>query len=404
MIKNPKLRRPIGKKKRTKGPSMYDSALFPGTPTKKGEVIPDPDLEPLEPEEDEPSETSKAIALLNSVFGSNTESPVDVSEPMQKAEPSEPDMTGKLEGKFKVSVKEMITQLNKIISAEYSEWMRWYHYALVLRGHARDTLADEFETHAEEELDHASKIALRVVALGGYPATDMVHPKTLTETDDIIKELIFREQEGIKLYRDVLALCGDNEGTRQILESNVEAEQDHVDELWRWSKNPDLMKADMSAGKDTKKPEKQAQAARSHSYARDVEGISGVSTPDLPERGRDWHGTVPGVPDEPQTVAEDEEDQEEAQAYFKKPEDILHKPLKPKEDENTKQALKALAGAPRFSRGPVIPPTAQEFLRQFGFTDEEILSGQAEMTPRMRGLYNRELLSKVRKSLNRFGS
>jgi bacterioferritin len=404
MIKNPKLRRPIGKKKRTKGPTMYESPLFPGasTPAQKGNVvIPDPDLEPLEPEDE--TETEKAIAVLKAAMGiaEVAEPPaVDVSEPMVKAEP---DTTGKLEGKFKVSVEQMISRLNKIVSAEYSQWMRWYHYALVLRGHCRDALADHFLEHANEELAHADVVAMRIIALGGYPATDMEHPFPLKEAEEILKELLRREQEGMQLYRDVHALCGDSEGTRQVLEGNMGQEQEHIDDLWRYLKNPELIKANMSAGEFTQKPEKQARAAYSHSFARDTEGISGVTTPDLPERGRDWHGTVPGVPDEPKTDEEDEKEQKEAQGYFDELPDLLHRKL-PKEDKQTQAATKALAGAPRFARGPVIPPTARDFLLQFGFTDEEIQSGSAEMTPRMRSLYNKDLLSKVRKSLTRFGS
>jgi bacterioferritin len=402
MIKNPKLRRPIGKKKRTKGPTMYESPLFPGapTPTQKGSVVvPDPDLEPIEPEDE--TETEKAIAVLKAAMNvaETVEPPaVDVSEPMMKAEP---DTTGKLEGKFQVSLEQMIKRLNDIVRVEYSQWMRYYHYYLVLRGHARDAIAAEFKEHAEQELEHAERVAMRIIGLGGYPVPEMgEQPLPLKDTEEIIKELLRREQEGMQLYREVHALCGANEGTRQVLEGNMELEQEHIDDLWRYLKNPELLKANMSAGEFTQKPEKQTRAAYSHSFARDTEGVSGQTTPDLPERGRDWHGTVPGVPDEPKADEEDEKKQQDAHGYFNELPDLLHRKL-PKKDEKTQTAIKALAGAPRFSRGPVIPPTARDFLLQFGFTDEEIQSGSAEMTPRMRSLYNRDLLTKVRKSLTR---
>ncbi len=394
MIKNPKLRH-FGKKKKDDKPSFYkESALFPGTHpatpgskyAKKGVEIPDPDLEPLEPADDDmsptPSGTAKATETLQGV---------------SKATPAKPDLTGKLEGKFKVSVTEMIKQLNKIISAEYSEWMRWYHYALVLRGHCRDALAEEFEGHAEEELGHASTIALRVIALGGYPTTSMDHPVPLKKTEEILQELIYREQEGIKLYRDVLELCGENEGTRQLLEGNIAVEQDHVDELWRYLKHPEVVKANMSSGEWDSKPEKQSTAAYSHSFARDTQGISGASSPDLPDRGRDWHGTVPGVPDEPQaTSEEDEEEQKEAQDYFKPPPN----PMAPTKTPQTQEAKKALAGAPQFMEGPVMAPRAVSFLLEQGFSPEEIQAGRANMTANMRGLYNRNLTSSVRKSIS----
>jgi len=153
-----------------------------------------------------------------------------------------------------------------------------------------------------------------------------------------------------------------------------------------------LNKANVSAGKDTKKPEQQAIGAYEHTFARQVEGITGAPTPDLPERGRDWHGTVPGVPDEPEAPPDEEKRQEEAQQYFKPPPNPLA-PIK------TEEAKKALAGAPRFTQGPVVPPRAVDFLLQFGFTPEEIFAGEANMTTIMRARYNRQLQSSIRKSI-----
>lgn len=382
--------------------AMNESKLFPnthfacpGSKYAKAVELPDPGLEPIEPqdsdEEPPPSETAKAIMMLDGMI---------------KATPGQPDLTGELEGKFKISVGEMIEQLNKIITAEYSEWMRWYHYALVLRGHSRDGMAEEFEGHAEEELGHLSKVGLRVIALGGYPSVSIDEIKPLQKTDDILKELLYREQEGVRLYREVLALCGDNEGTRQVLESNIEQEQDHIDELWRYLKNPELNKANFSSGKDTMKPESRKIAEYEHSFARQPGGIAGAPTPDLPERGFDWHDEH-GGPKPPDAAPEDEKEQEEAEKYFKPPLNPLKQPKiklpPPQPSPQTQEAQKALAGVPRFANGPVMAPRAVDFLLEHGFAPEEIMSGEANMTPRMRGLYNRNLLSQVRKSISSIG-
>jgi len=282
--------------------------------------------------------------------------------------------------------------------------MRWYHYALVLKVHARGGISKEFEAHAEDELGHIDTIALRVVALGGYPTTEMTHPKPLTSREDILNELIYHEQEGVKLYRQVLDLCGDNVGTRVVIEANLEKEQEHLDELWRWLQGEGkVSKANTSSGKDTRKPEQQGIDAYNHGFSRDIEGESGGVTPDLPERGKDWHGTVPGVPDEPEAATEeDEKKQKEAQKYFKRPLDPLAPPkiAKPAPSPQIEEAQKALAGAPRFAEAPVVPPRAVDFLLEHGFTPAEIDAGEANMTSRMRALYNRNLLSSVRKSIS----
>jgi bacterioferritin len=338
-------------------------------------VLPDPQTEKLGPDEDKSmSNTQKALEIL--------------SQMLVKAQPEMPDTTGSAEGKFKVSLPQMIKYLNEIVSAEYSQWLRYFHYGLVLRGHGRDALTEEFSKHADEELDHASTVALRIVGLGGYPVTQVTQPKPLRETEDILKELLYHEQEGVALYRKVMDACGENVGTRVLLEDNVSNEQEHIDELWRYLKNPDLIKAQGSMPIS----EKRYNRGQRNSYSRVSSGSVGAGNagPDLPERGRDWHGTVPGVPDEDQTPSEDVLDKE--------PTDLLkYGEKKKKADE---EAKKALAGAALFA-APLAPTVEQEFMLANGYTQGEISSG-AQMTPRLRAMYNRRLTAGLNKSLESF--
>lgn len=386
MIKNPKLRRTIGGTKSDDKPEMYsDSKLFTRKhPRKEGsqykalEEVPDPQFENIQPEEEERPVKKSAVDILKSLMK------------------AEPDTTGKLEGKFSIPLNQMIGWLNRIVAAEYSQWLRYYHYSIVMRSHYRDALAEEFLEHADQELGHLDAVALRVVGLGGYPLPAIERPAPLKKIEDILKELLRHEQEGMNLYRKVLSFCGDNEGTRQILETNIANEQEHIDELWRYLKNPEeINKADMSAGRDTMPSDKQRKREYDHSFARQPQGESGQPTPDLPDRGRDWHGTVPGVPDEPQ---DDDKDQEESENYFKDPKNLLQKERSKSPNE---EAMKALAGAARFSSGPVMPPRERDFMLQNGYTEEEIREG-AQMTPRLRAEFNRFVANSVHKSLSVF--
>lgn len=355
---------------------------------KKGAEIPDPQKESLHPVGDENprSPTSKALQMLKTAL-----------------KPKQPDTSGKLEGKFTVSCQEMITQLNKIVSAEYSQWMRYHHYALVLRGHNRDVLADEFKEHAGQELGHAERVAMRVVGLGGYPSTEMVHPSALTEAEDILKELLFWEQEGMKLYRSVHALCGANEGTRQVLEANIENEQEHVDELWRYLQNPEMIKAGATQESgQSRMPRSEATSNREHdhSFDRVPMGISGGQTPDLPERGRDWHGTVPGVPDEPQDGGDDDDNLDKPPENLVEPITEAAKSLLTSFND---PAMKALSGAPIFSPGPFVPPPEREWMIRHGYNENEVDSGKVRMSSRQRAEFNRWLNSTVQKSISDLG-
>jgi bacterioferritin len=360
-------------------PSMYDSKLFARQhPNKEGsqysksseDKLPDPQLEDLQTdEEDLCSDTKKAINILKS---------------FQKAEP---DTTGKYEGKFKVPLQSMISHLNEIVSAEYSQWMRWYHYGIVLRGHCRDAIAEEFEKHAEEELGHAESVAMRIIGLGGYPSTDLEQPIPLKDTEEILKELLLREQKGMELYRKIHSLCGDNEGTRQILEGNMGMEQEHIDDLWRFLNHPDLIKAGTdqeSAGRQTV-TEGQSNRGYSRDFARVAPGgISGSSNPDFPWRGRVWH-------------KEDEEKEEESEDgnFDKKPKNLLEN----KDYSANKEAMKALSNVPCFSSSSSINPKEKDFMLENGYTEEEI-EGGAQLTPRLRAMFNRFLRDQVSKSVS----
>jgi len=380
-IKNKKLMGHTGKKPSSDLPSMYkDSKLFArrhpnqeGSQYSKAVELPDEQLEDLEPtEEDKISKTQKAINLLNSVLTTH------------------PDTSGSLEGKFKVSIGEMVSKLNSILKGEYSQWFRYHHYELVLRGPYRDALAAEFAKHAGEELGHASGIAARIIGLGHPPMTAIEEPVHLEDAEEILKELIKREQEGMKLYRDVLALCGENEGTRQLLEGNIAIEQEHIDDLWRYLRNPELVKANFSSGRDTMPSEKHAKKEYEDSFARYPGGISGSSTPDLPERGKDWHDEI-----------DDDKEQKEAQESFKDPVNLLEKPSKHVTKGFNAAAVKALSGAPLFVKGPLVPPAEKRFLVTQGYSEEEIDSGRIKLTPMLRAEYNRWLTGSVRKSMSK---
>lgn len=132
-------------------------------------------------------------------------------------------------------------------------------------------------------------------------------------------------------------------------------------------------------------PQKQRARQYEHDTQRDVPGIRGSNTPDLPDRGRDWPEgeDAEGLDRPPQNLVSQEENE---------------KALKKLKQDND-EAKKALAGAPRFSPGPFVSPPEKEYLKLHGYTDDEIETGGATMSPRVRAEFNRWLTSTVRKSI-----
>lgn len=397
MIKNPDLRQPIGEKEDSTLPGMYkNSKLFPRKKPHmdKSSVYPDEDFEELERDDDmfgfnlKKREVKKSSVVNNSL----------AVHSLKKAVANKPDITGKFEGRFKVSLEEMIQKLNELISIEYSQWLRYYHYALVLRGHNRDALSEEFEGHAEEELEHAERLIMRVVALGGYPSTLIEPALPLRETEEIIQELLYREQEGMQHYREALEMCGDNAGTAQIFESIIDQEQEHIDDLWRYLNQPSLIKA-MSAGKHTMPFNCQAARENDNSFQRYSRNISGSASPDLPDRGRDWHGTA--TPDDPTDDApltdEEKREIESGKCSSERPFLTEQKSISKK----VKKSLKTLASVPQFFNQFTLSPKEQEFLLSKGYDSEQVRLGKIYMTPRMRSDFNMYISTQLQKSLLR---
>jgi len=67
-------------------------------------------------------------------------------------------------------------ELLNILNVAYAEeWLAYYQYwlgAQLIVGPQRKEIAAEFLEHAEEEFEHAKKLATRIIELGGTPILD----------------------------------------------------------------------------------------------------------------------------------------------------------------------------------------------------------------------------------------
>lgn len=136
-------------------------------------------------------------------------------------------------------------------------------------------------------------------------------------------------------------------------------------------------------------PEGRRKRQYDNSFHRDAPGIRGSDTPDLPEQGRDWpEGTDDSLDRPPKNLVNAEENETKAVR------EIMNRA--------NSDAKKALAAAPRFSPGPFVAPPEREYLKLRGYSDDEINSGAATMSPRVRAEFNKWLTSTIRKSIGRF--
>ena len=143
-----------------------------------------------------------------------------------------------------VDVDGLIEMLNKAYS---DEWLAYYQYwvgAKVVTGVAAPKLIAEMEEHATEELDHAEKLAKRIIELGGTPILSpaawykettcgyLVPEKP--ESKFILAQNLQGERCAIEVYNKILDVVKGKDPIthhllRKILEEEVEHEQDLED-------------------------------------------------------------------------------------------------------------------------------------------------------------------------------
>ena len=202
---------------------------------------------------------------------------------------------------------------------------------------------------------------------------------------------------GLHLQARGRHMRGDARAEKTSIEANVASESAH-------SGINKAGAAQESTGRWTLEDPVQAKREQEHGLYRQPTGVSGGPTPDLPERGKDWHGTVPGVPDEPQ-----DDDEEEIEETWAAP-----KPILESEKKKTSEVSKALASycrtqqrardvlksLPDLHIGPDLSPRELEFLKSQGVDDDAIIRGNLRITPRMRVEFRQFMTDRVFKSLS----
>lgn len=131
-------------------------------------------------------------------------------------------------------VQGAVVQLNKILEMELATVVYYTHYAFMIYGHARIPIQSWFRDQATESLTHAQEAGDLIVHLGHRPNMGVGSlPKTHHSTiDEILVEAVDREEDGVQLYRDLLALIKDKSTVLEEYATRMVAtEAMHVSEM-----------------------------------------------------------------------------------------------------------------------------------------------------------------------------
>jgi bacterioferritin len=139
--------------------------------------------------------------------------------------------------------QDIVRLLNDALATELTCVMRYRRHHFTAQGVDSAKIAEEFLVHANEEMQHADRLAERIVQLGGEPD---FRPETLAKRshseydessnlNDMIRTNLIAERVAIEAYRQMISLVGDKDPTtRRLIEEILSVEEEHADELRDW--------------------------------------------------------------------------------------------------------------------------------------------------------------------------
>jgi len=123
--------------------------------------------------------------------------------------------------------------LNEDLAREYQAIISYVVYSQVLKGAQYMDIADQLESNAKQELDHALIISRQIDYLGKMPAVTPKPVRTSKNAEDMLRYDLENENETVRNYRDRIRqreALGEYAMAEQIRQIVVQ-EQDHQIDL-----------------------------------------------------------------------------------------------------------------------------------------------------------------------------
>ncbi|HGM5583011.1 TPA: bacterioferritin [Pseudomonas putida] len=136
--------------------------------------------------------------------------------------------------------EEIIRLLNESLATELVCTLRYKRHYFMASGIKASVAAEEFLEHANQESEHADKLAERIVQLGGEPD---FNPDNLSKNShaqyvagknlkEMVLEDLVAERIAIDSYREIIQYIGDKDPTtRRIFEDILAQEEEHADDM-----------------------------------------------------------------------------------------------------------------------------------------------------------------------------
>lgn len=141
---------------------------------------------------------------------------------------------------YQADREQIISLLNEALATELVCTLRYKRHYFMASGIKASVAADEFLGHANQEAEHADKLAERIVQLGGEPdfnpdnLSQRSHAQYVAGTSlkEMVLEDLVAERIAIDSYREIIRYIGDKDPTtRRIFEDILAQEEEHADDM-----------------------------------------------------------------------------------------------------------------------------------------------------------------------------
>lgn len=135
--------------------------------------------------------------------------------------------------KTKMTRERMIGLLNEDLAREYQAIIAYTIYSQTLKGAEYNHIAQELETHAGEELQHAIKIAKQIDYFNGTPTNKPKEVKMSDKAKDMLKFDLENERQTLINYRQRVRQADEmgEYALGEVLREIIAQEQEHLQDL-----------------------------------------------------------------------------------------------------------------------------------------------------------------------------
>lgn len=126
-----------------------------------------------------------------------------------------------------------IQKLNKALEWEYAATIQYIQHAALLDCAVCQEISKELNIHANEEKDHAIKVAAIIVELDGVPTIDVEKREVSPDTKIMLKQDLAGEELAITLYKELIVIAKEFKKNEMvsILEKILKDEEEHKHDL-----------------------------------------------------------------------------------------------------------------------------------------------------------------------------